>query len=191
MAETVAMRLALEHEVPVLCGRPSYDSSEGRSWKLWQTEHQGNVEVVGVGSTDFPRWQMIKRLLNYLTYVALAVPRALLTPGDVILAMTDPPFEGIIGAVVAMLKGKPFVYNIRDLYPDMAVGGGIFRGDLLVWVCVVVHRWALRSATCVIVLGRDVRTRITAQGLLAKTIQTLPAATHFPLRPPPAPNPNV
>ncbi len=175
------MRLALEHEVTVLCGRPSYDPSERRSWKLWQTEHQGNVEVVRVGSTDFPRWQMIKRLLNYLTYVALAVPRALLTPGDVILAMTDPPFEGIIGAVVAMLKGKPFVYNIRDLYPDMAVGGGILRGDLLVWIWERLHRWALRSATCVIVLGRDVRTRITAKGVLAKRIEIVRDGVDFAL----------
>ena len=39
--------------------------------------------------------------------------------------MTDPPFEGIVGAFVAMLKRKPFVYNIRDLYPDMALGGSI------------------------------------------------------------------
>jgi len=171
MAETVATRLAREHEVTVVCGRPSYDPSERRSWKLWQTERQGNVEVVRVGSTDFPRWQMMKRLLNYLTYAALAVPRALFTPGDMILAMTDPPFEGIIGAVVAMLKGKPFVYNIRDLYPDMAVGGGILRGGLLAWIWERLHRWALRRAACVIVLGRDVRTRIIAKGVLAKRIE--------------------
>jgi len=36
-----------------------------------------------------------------------------------------PPFAGIIGALVALLKGTPYVYNIRDLYPDMAVGGSI------------------------------------------------------------------
>ncbi len=43
---------------------------------------------------------------------------------DVVLAMTDPPFEGIVGAIVALLKSKPYVYNIRDMYPDMAVGRG-------------------------------------------------------------------
>jgi hypothetical protein len=49
--------------------------------------------------------------------------------------MTDPPFEGIVAAFVALLKGKPFVYNIRDLYPDMAVGGSIVEAGLLtrVW----------------------------------------------------------
>jgi len=171
IAETVVTRLAQQHHVTVLCGRPSYDPSERHSWKLWQTERQGNVEIVRVGSTDFSRGQMNKRLLNYLTYAALAVPRALFSPCDVILAMTDPPFEGIIGAVVALLKRKPYVYNIRDLYPDMAVSGGIMLNGPLAWIWERLHRWALRRAACVIVLGRDVRTRIIAKGVLAKRIE--------------------
>jgi putative colanic acid biosynthesis glycosyltransferase WcaI len=171
MAETVATRLAQEHEVRVLCGRPSYDPSERRSWKLWQTEHQGNVQIVRVGSTDFPRFQMIKRLLNYLTYAGLAVVRALALPCDAVLAMTDPPFEGIIGAFVALLKRKPYVYNIRDLYPDMAVGGQIVGNGGLVWIWERLHRWALRRATCVIVLGKDMRARIISKGVLANRIE--------------------
>ncbi len=171
MAEAVATQLGREHEVTVVCGRPSYDPSERRSWKLWQTERRGNVQIVRVGSTDFPRWQMKKRLLNYLTYVALAVPRALFAPCDAILAMTDPPFEGIIGAVVALLKRKPYVYNIRDLYPEMAVSGGIMLNGPLTRIWEGLHRWALRRAACVIVLGRDVRTRIIAKGVLARRIE--------------------
>src|SRR5260370_199209 len=111
MAETVAMRLALEHEVTVLCGRPSYDPSERSSWKLWQPEHQGNVEVVRVGSTDFPRCQMIKRLLNYLTYVALTIPLALSTPGAGSMATTGQPFAGIlVCAGIWALYGKGGVW---------------------------------------------------------------------------------
>jgi len=64
-------------------------------------------------------------VVNYLSYVALAIPRALFVPCDAVVAMTDPPFLGIVGAVVAMLKRKPYVYNIRDMYPDMAIGGSI------------------------------------------------------------------
>jgi colanic acid biosynthesis glycosyl transferase WcaI len=79
---------------------------------------------------------------------------------DVVLAMTDPPFEGITGAIVAMLKGKPYVYNIRDMYPDMAVGGSIVKPGMLARVWERQHRWALRRATRVIVLGDDMRARI-------------------------------
>src|SRR5260370_36644894 len=80
-----------------------------------------------------------------------------------------------------MGKGKPLVYDIGDVDPDMAVGGGILRGDLLVWIWERLHRWALRSATCVIVLGRDVRTRITATGVLAKRIEIVRDGVDFAL----------
>jgi colanic acid biosynthesis glycosyl transferase WcaI len=165
MAQTVVEALATNHDVTVLCGRPSYDPAERRPWRLAQTESLGRVRVVRVGATDYPRLQMKKRVLNYLTYVLLAIPQALFLNCDVILAMTDPPFEGIVGAFVALLKGKPYVYNIRDMYPDMAVGGSIVEPGLLSRVWEKLHRWALRRATRVVVLGDDMRNRILAKSV--------------------------
>jgi colanic acid biosynthesis glycosyl transferase WcaI len=154
----------------VLCGRPSYEPTARRSWKLYQAEKNGKVRVIRAGSTDYSRVQMNRRVLNYLSYVLLAVPRALLLRCDVILAMTDPPFEGIVGAFVATLKNKPYVYNIRDMYPDMAVGGSIVQPGLLARVWEKMHRWALRRATRVVVLGEDMRQRILAKGVDATRV---------------------
>src|SRR6202166_3372008 len=165
MAQTVVAALAGKHDVTVLCARPSYAPTERRPWRVFQHEQSGRVRIVRVGSSDYPRTQMKKRVFNYLSYVFLAVPRALLLPCDVVLAMTDPPFEGIVGAFVALLKGKPYVYNIRDLYPDMAVGGSIVKPGLLARVWEKLHRWALRRVTRVVVLGEDMRNRILAKGV--------------------------
>jgi len=165
MAQTVVEALAEKHDVTVLCGRPSYDPTERRPWRLFQYEESGRVRIVRAGSSDYPRTQMKKRVFNYLSYVFLAVPRALFLSCDVVLAMTDPPFEGIVGAFVALLKRKPYVYNIRDLYPDMAVGGSIVKPGLLARVWEKLHRWALRRATRVVVLGEDMRNRILSKGV--------------------------
>ena len=170
MAQTVVAALAEKHDVTVLCGRPSYDPTERRPWRLFPSEHSGRVQIVRVGSSDYPRTQMNKRVFNYLSYVFLAMPRALFLPCDVILAMTDPPFEGIVGAIVALLKGKPYIYNIRDLYPDMAVGGSIVKPGLLARVWETLHRWALRRATRVVVLGEDMRNRILSKGVNPSTV---------------------
>jgi colanic acid biosynthesis glycosyl transferase WcaI len=164
MAATVVEALSAKHEVTVLCGRPSYDPTDRRPWRLSQTELVGITKVTRVGSTDYPRFAMKRRVLNYLSYVALAIPRALFMKCDVVLAMTDPPFEGIVGALVALLKRKPYVYNIRDMYPDMAVGGAIVPPGLLARVWEKWHRWALRRAARVIVLGEDMRSRIVSKG---------------------------
>src|SRR5215813_5271244 len=106
MAQTVVDTLSKEHGVTIVCGRPSYDPTERRAWRPWQVETSGRIRIIRVGSTAFPRFNMTKRVVNYLSYALLAVIRALFVDCDVVLAMTDPPFEGIVGAFVAMLKDK-------------------------------------------------------------------------------------
>jgi colanic acid biosynthesis glycosyl transferase WcaI len=179
MAQTVAAALSAAHDVTIVCGRPSYDPAERRAWRLWRTEkasaspqHRG-AKIIRVGSTDYSRAQMGRRVMNYLTYVALSVSRAAFVPCDVVLGMTDPPFEGIVAAFVALLKGKPFVYNIRDLYPDMAVGGSIVEAGLMTQVWERLHRWALRRAVRVVVLGEDMRARIAGKGVKAERIAVI------------------
>lgn len=189
MAATVVEALSARHEVTVLCGRPSYDPSERRRWRLWRTEKVGRARVVRVGSTDYPRFAMKRRVLNYLSYVVLAIPRALFVRSDVVLAMTDPPFEGIVGAIVALLKGKKYVYNIRDMYPDMAIGGSIVEPGVLSRIWERLHRWALRRATRVIVLGEDMRGRIVAKGVNPAGVEIVRDGTD--ILPPDGPQPTM
>src|SRR5712692_2313859 len=165
IAAMVAEALAERHRVTVLAGRPSYDPSERHPYYLWRREVRGNLTVERVGSTTYPRFQMWRRVSNYLSYLALAVPRALAIRADMILAMTDPPVEGIAGAIVAKLTGRPFVYNIQDLYPDMALGGAIVPPSPWVEIWESLHQRALRRAALVIVLGEDMRERIIAKGV--------------------------
>ena len=135
-----------------------------------RSDKRNNVTVERVGSTDFPRHEMKRRVSNYLSYLALAVPRALAIRPDVVLAMTDPPVAGIAGAFVARMSGRPFVYNIRDMYPDMALGGDIVRANSLVARWEEMHRRALREAARVIVLGDDMRERILAKGVAPERV---------------------
>ncbi len=185
MAQTVADALSAAHEVTVVCGRPSYEPTERRAWRLWRTEtargsfHAAKVKIIRVGSTDYSRTEMRRRILNYLTYVAVSVPMSLFVRCDVVLGMTDPPFEGIVAALVALLKGKPLVYNVRDLYPDMAMGGSIVKPGLLTKVWEMLHRWALRRSTRVVVLGEDMHMRIVAKGVKADRVTVVRDGTEI------------
>ncbi len=193
MAQSVVEAISISHNVTVLCGRPSYDPTERRAWRPYQTEIAGRLRVIRAGSTDFPRFDMKKRVVNYLSYVAVAIPRALFVPCDAVVAMTDPPFQGIVGAIVAMLKRKPYVYNIRDMYPDMAVGGSIVEPGMLARIWEKLHRWALRRATRVIVLGEDMRSRIIAKGVEPARVLIVRDGTEILPRdtPLPVPDPEV
>ena len=180
LASIVAEALAEKHRVTVVAGRPSYDPDERYPYSLLRRKVRNGVNVECVGSTAFSRHKMTGRLSNYLSYLALAVPRALAIRADVILAMTDPPVEGIAGAFVAMLNRRPFVYNIRDMYPDMALGGGIVGDRLWVRLWEKMHRWALRRAQRVIVLGDDMRERILRKGIEPARVVVIRDGTVIP-----------
>ncbi len=164
MAALVAETLAERHQVTVVAGRPSYDPDEFYPFAFLRRDVRNKVTVERVGSTAYPRHRMRRRVSNYLSYLALAVPRALALRPDVVLAMTDPPVAGIAGAFVARIIGRPFVYNIRDMYPDMALGGDIVRPSRWTERWEKMHRSALKQAARVIVLGDDMRDRILAKG---------------------------
>ncbi len=170
MAALVAQALARRASVVVLAGRPSYDPAERHRPYLWRRDRQGDVAVERVGSTVFTRLRMLGRVCNFLSYLALAVPRALAADADVVLAMTDPPVAGIAGAFVATVRRRQFIYNVRDLYPEMAVAAGLLRSELLAEAWERLHRWALRAADLVVVLGEDMRERIVAKGIPAERV---------------------
>jgi colanic acid biosynthesis glycosyl transferase WcaI len=187
MAVLVAETLAQRHQVTVVAGRPSYDPEEYYPFAFLRRDTRNNVMVERVGSTAYPRHKMRRRVSNYLSYLALAVPRALTIRPDVVLAMTDPPVAGIAGAFVARIARRSFVYNIRDLYPDMALGGDIVQPSKWIERWESLHRRALRQATRVIVLGDDMRDRILSKGISPERVVVVRDGTSVPA---PMPDPN-
>ena len=183
-AALVANALAERHHVTVLAGRPSYDPTEQHGMYWLKREQHGNLSVERVGSTAFSRIRMKGRVANYLSYLALSVPRALSMKPDVVLTMTDPPMEGIVAAAVARFLGRPFVYNVRDLYPDMALAGGILRPGMWSDAWEEWHRNALRQAVRVVVLGEDMRERIVEKGVDPLRIAVIRDAVPFNDTPP-------
>jgi colanic acid biosynthesis glycosyl transferase WcaI len=165
IAHLIAEALAQRHQVTVLAGRPSYNPIERHPRYLLHREVRGNLVVERVGSTTFPRHRIHHRLSNYVSYVGLAVSRALTIRTDLILTMTDPPIAGIAGALVARLKRLPFVYNIQDLYPDMALGARIVQPVHWVKTWEYLHRRTLEQASLVIVLGEDMYERVITKGI--------------------------
>ena len=150
LAAQITEALAVRHKVTVVAGRPSYNPDEFYPFAFVRRDTRNGVIVERVGSTAYPRNQMRLRVSNYLTYLALAVPRAIALHPDIVLAMTDPPIAGIAGAFVARRLGRPFVYNIQDMYPDMALGGEIVRPGA--WV-----RWLGNDASPRAQAGRPSR----------------------------------
>jgi glycosyltransferase involved in cell wall biosynthesis len=102
------------------------------------------------------------RLWGYLSFYASAFAAMLALPKpDVLFVESTPPLIVVAAAVVACLRGVPLVHVVQDLYPEAAEALGALRqGGLVAGILRRIHRWALRRADRVIVLGRDMAVRV-------------------------------
>ena len=165
VAEGLVRGLADRFHVTVLAGRPSYDPSERHPYYLFRRRREEWGAIERVGSSAGDRRRMFWRAANYLSYTLLAFFRALTSRADAYLAMSDPPLAGLIAWTAGRIRRRPYVYNVQDLHPDMALASGLIRRGPFVRVWEALHRRALRGAGRVIVLGDDMRRRVVAKGV--------------------------
>ena len=159
--------LADSHEVFVVTGRPSYNpEATTQSRGLISKERLGRVRVARVWSTSFDRRQMSGRLTNYASYLASSVAGALaVRRPDVVVALTDPPPIGLIGAMVARLRGVPFVLVTKDVFPEVAIQIGALRNLLAKRSLRALSRRLFGSATAIVSIGRDMDRRLRELGV--------------------------
>lgn len=165
--------LSSEHEVTFIAG-PSYHVKQ-RPRRPWTHEKFGPVSVIRTWGTRLPKRRLPLRLLNLGTYYALAAIAAFRRePPDVVVAETDPPLLGALGAMLKRRWGCRFVYNVRDLYPDIARANGGVRSRALLQILERGNRIAYRWADRIVVLGEDMSRRIAAKGVPPERIEVVP-----------------
>src|SRR5438034_6038625 len=161
--------LALNHhEVWVVAGRPSYNPTAGPLIPA-------RVDVRRAVSTSFDRSTMLGRSLNYASFLLGSLYQTLRGPApDVVVAMTDPPIIGAVAALAARSWRRPFVQVYQDLYPDIAVALGHVRSRRAIRAWRRLNQLVRGEATRIVVVGRDMRARLEADGVPAERIDWLP-----------------
>jgi glycosyltransferase involved in cell wall biosynthesis len=172
----LAEDLAAHHEIQVLAGRPSY-SAGATSFR------PRGVDVVRVRSTQFDRKSILGRLTNYVSFCILSPLRACLLPRpDLVVTMTDPPVVGFVGLLAARRHRRPLIQISHDVYPEIAVALGKLRSPLVIGVWRRVNRLIRSAATSIVVVGRDMRERLIADGVDPAKIVVVPTwASEQPL----------
>ncbi|MBU0491224.1 MAG: glycosyltransferase family 4 protein [Chloroflexi bacterium] len=122
------------HQVTVVTGLPNYPTGlvpagyRGR-WRVRET--MDGVDVLRTWVYASSHRGSLRRLANYFSFVVSAIIAGLTTGRsyDVILASSPPLFIGLAGLALARMHRVPWVFDIRDLWPDVAVEAGEFAPD--------------------------------------------------------------
>lgn len=114
-------------------------------------------------------------MTNLASYYFLAAAAAFRQdPPEIVVAETDPPLLGALGAILKRRWGCRLVFNVRDLYPDIAIANRGVQNPLLLGLLERSNRFAYASADRIIVLGQDMAQRLIAKDVAAERVVVVP-----------------
>lgn len=115
------------------------------------------------------------RMLNYLSFLFYAVIAGLKAPAcDVVLASSPSLFVGVAGYLLSRFKRVPFVFEVRDLWPETAVVMGALRHPLLIKAATWLAHFLYRRADRVIAVTRGIEAGILQAGIPAAKVNLIP-----------------
>jgi colanic acid biosynthesis glycosyl transferase WcaI len=138
-------------------------------------ERRGEITIIRTWGTRFSKTRLAGRITNLATYYMLAALGAWrIQRPDIIIAETDPPLLGALGAALKRRFGCRMVYNVRDLYPDIAYANRGLKNPALLALLTRANSFAYRHADEVVTLGHDMAERIVAKGVCADKVSVIP-----------------
>jgi len=164
---------ALGLSVKVVCGPPTL-SSEAISYPKDIT-YQG-ISIHRVWGTRLNKKSFLGKLINQLSFTFSLFFYLLFTAQKgPLVALTNPPFLGIITTVISRLKSCPLVLLVFDVYPETAVAMGVLSPKSVVtFLWKKANAWCFKQASKIIVLGRCMETVIAPQVKDKSKIERIP-----------------
>jgi len=156
------------HEVTVITMVPNYPSGQVRSdfrgkW-IWRS-HENGVRVIRVAIPSGDRSNLVRRLSQYLCYQIGSIWAGMFEKYDVVLAGN--PFLTVFLPFLwfVVLRRKPAAYSVQDLYPDVGVKLGIFRGKFVIALATALEGFCLKRASIVQIISDSFRPRLLEMGV--------------------------
>lgn len=169
----VMSRIAYElidrgHQLHVVTALPWYRQhaiEPGWGGKVVRTEKTpwGRISRVHPFPTD--KRNIPARALAFGGFTALATAVATATPirPDVVFSMSPPLTMGMAGRMVGSLRRVPFVFNIQDVFPDVAIEVGALKNERVIAASKWLERTSYRLSDAVTVLSEDLADNVRAK----------------------------
>jgi len=165
------------HDVTVITGVPNHPRGEifeGFENRWRQEEVVDGIRVIRTWMYLAPNSGFLKRIANYLLFAATAVLASFRAgKPDLVVATSPQFFVGVAGAIIARLKRRPFVLEIRDLWPKSVVELGQLSEGPILSALEALERWLYRSASGVVVNTRTFHDHIAARGVASDRIELI------------------
>lgn len=173
----MARRLvARGHQVTMVCG--SYGGGEtGIAVPFVNGMRRGEVDGIDIIEYDLAYSNsdgFFKRSMTFVKFALRSIGVALTARYDLAFATTTPLTAGIPGIFARWFRGKPFVFEVRDLWPELPRAMGVIRNPLVLGAMSVLEWVSYRSAHRLVGLSPGIVDGIARLGVPRERIALIP-----------------
>jgi len=162
------------------------ESQTGLLWKRTQIE---GIDVIRVSIPFGASQKMVPRIIGFCWFIPFAFLAALsVRKPDVVIASSTPLTIGIPGYLLNRLRRVPFIFELRDLWPDCPVIWGFVKNRLLIRVSYWLESFLYRKAAFLVTLTEGIRKEVIKnKGVSAERVITITNAADLALFTPDGP----
>jgi colanic acid biosynthesis glycosyl transferase WcaI len=139
---------------------------------------RSDFEGVPVLHVSMPQKQknMWRRLVSWCSFHILSTAAALVSrpKPDVIICPSPPLTIGVSAWVIARLRGARFIYNVQEIYPDIAINLGALKSKSLIALARALERFVYRRAAAITVIAPRMEERLLARGVPREKLHVVP-----------------
>ena len=158
------------HDVTVLTGFPNHPTGvvppeyHNEFRRLVTRRMWNGVKLVRTWLLPFPNRKPYERMLNYSSFcVSSALTGLFVSKPDVLIASSPQLLVALSGWWLAFVKRVPFVFEVRDLWPESLAAVGVGDGNsLLLRVLGKIAGFLYRQATAIVVVTEAFKTFLVA-----------------------------
>ncbi len=157
------------HQVTILSGATNTMTGQAHSAsgrRLFFREDYEGIEVLRLGLI-LPGYHLFAvRAATFLAFAVFSNLMSLRMPRpDVVFATSTPITVAIPALLLRRLRGVPFVFEVRDLWPDFPIQYGLLRNRLLIRLAYALERAAYHHAKAIVTTSPWMRDRIVEKGV--------------------------
>ena len=157
------------HQVTVITGAPNFPKGkvfDGYRNRLWQQETMAGIRVIRVWTYITANEGFAKRTMDYLSYMVTGFLASLFVRRVDVVVGTSPQFFTVCAAyMTGLLKRVPWVFELRDIWPESIRVVGAMRQSKVLDLLEKVELYLYRKASSIVSVTHAFRTSLMRRGV--------------------------
>lgn len=143
--------------------------------KLVTESNEEGVRILRAYTYSALHKSYFSRVIAFLSFMTTSVlVGANAGKPDVIMGTTPPIFQAISAWLLSVLRRRPFLLEIRDLWPEFAIDIGLLKNPFLIRCARWLERFLYRRADCLLVNSPAYRDYLINKGVPERKIRLIP-----------------